>query len=287
MTHTSDNGYTFTLTVPDSDDTDEEVTGSIAITAGGSTIGSFTLLRAYKPVFISTETEVWGGVKDRPSLKKTIYRASEWDLKDFTSSNESLAVTKVSDEELSVSYAETLTHDAEAQTATITMNLNGGNSVSYTTRQAPVTFIISDADLVKLKNVVKEGGDIGGIAVTTHAGTSGAPWHVASTSAEWLTTIPAAGGPETNASGAILTVKFSANTGGDRTAASFSKAGTRLHPPTMFRRTGHSVQRSTAYSTTVAALPSSPTTHSRRSARHTTTRSMSRSTTPFPETSSR
>ena len=219
VTHTSDNGYTFTLTVPDSDDTDEEVTGSIAITAGGSTIGSFTLLRAYKPVFISTETEVWGGVKDRPSLKKTIYRASEWDLKDFTSSNESLAVTKVSDEELSVSYAETLTHDAEAQTATITMNLNGGNSVSYTTRQAPVTFIISDADLVKLKNVVKEGGDIGGIAVTTHAGTSGAPWHVASTSAEWLTTIPAAGGPETNASGAILTVKFSANTGGDRTGS--------------------------------------------------------------------
>ena len=219
VTHTSDNGYTFTLTVPDSDDTDEEVTGSIAITAGGSTIGSFTLLRAYKPVFVSTETEVWGGVKDRPSLKKTIYRASEWDLKDFTSSNESLAVTKVSDEELSVSYAETLTHDAEAQTATITMNLNGGNSVSYTTRQAPVTFIISDADLAKLKNVVKEGGDIGGIAVTTQAGTSGAPWHVASTSAEWLTTIPAAGGPETNASGAILTVKFSANTGGDRTGS--------------------------------------------------------------------
>ena len=219
VTHTSDNGYTFTLTVPDSDDTDEEVTGSIAITAGGSTIGSFTLLRAYKPVFISTETEVWGGVKDRPSLKKTIYRASEWDLKDFISSNESLAVTKVSDEELSVSYAETLTHDAEAQTATITMNLNGGNSVSYTTRQAPVAFIISDADLAKLKNVVKEGGDIGGIAVTTQAGTSGAPWHVASTSAEWLTTDPAAGGPETNASGAILTVKFSANTSGDRTGS--------------------------------------------------------------------
>ncbi len=99
------------------------------------------------------------------------------------------------------------------------MNLNGGNSISYTTKQAPITFTISETDLAKLKNVVKEGGDIGGITVTTQAGSVGAPWYVVSTSAEWITTSPAAGGPETNASGSILTVKLSANATGDRTGS--------------------------------------------------------------------
>ncbi len=219
ITNTSGNSYTFTLTVPDSDNTEEEVTSVTDITADGTPIGSFTVLRAYKPQFISMETSVWGGVKDRPQLKNVTYRASEWDLKDFVSSNATLPVSRSRMRIAVVSYAETLAHDAEAQTATITMNLNGGNSVSYTTRQAPVAFIISDADLVKLENVVKEGGDIGGITVTTQAGSVGTPWRVASASATWLTTDPAIDGTETNASGSTLTVKFAANDTGDRTGS--------------------------------------------------------------------
>ncbi len=219
ITNTSGNSYTFTLTVPDSDNTEEEVTSVTDITADGTPIGSFTVLRAYKPQFISMETSVWGGVKDRPQLKNVTYRASEWDLKDFVSSNGNLPVSRSTDEIAVVSYAETLTHDAQAQTATITMNLNGGNSVSYTTTQAPVAFTISDADLAKLENVVKEGGDIGGITVTTQAGSVGTPWRVASASDTWLTTDPAIDGTETNASGSTLTVKFAANDTGDRTGS--------------------------------------------------------------------
>ena len=219
ITNTSGNNYTFTLTVPDSDNTEEEVTSVTDITADGAAIGSFTVLRAYSPSFVSVNEEVWGGVKDRPQLKNVTYRASEWDLKDFVSSNGNLPVSRSTDEIAVVSYAETLTHDAEAQTATITMNLNGGNSVSYTTTQAPVAFTISDADLAKLENVVKEGGDIGGITVTTQAGSVGTPWRVASASDTWLTTDPAIDGTETNASGSTLTVKFAANTEGDRTGS--------------------------------------------------------------------
>ncbi len=219
VTNTSGNIYSFTVTVPDSDDTDEEVTSSVNITADGAAIGSFTVRKAYKPSFISVNEEVWGGVKNRPALKKATYRASEWDLKDFTSDNDKLKVTTEYGGDITVSYAETLAYDAVTQTATISMNLNGGNSISYTTRQAPIAFTISETDLAKLKNVVKEGGDIGGITVTTQAGSVGTPWHVVSTSAEWITTSPAAGGPETNASGSTLTVKLSANATGDRTGS--------------------------------------------------------------------
>ncbi len=218
ITNTATNTYSFTVTVPDSDDTDEEVTSSVNITADGATIGSFTVRKAYKPSFISVNEEVWGGVKNRPALKKATYRASEWDLKDFTSDNDKLKVTTEYHGDITVSYAETMMHNDTPQTATITMNLNGGNSVSYNTKQAPVAFTISAEDLAKLKNVAKEASSIG-IKVVTEAGTSGAPWHVASTSESWLTTNPAVGGTETNASGSTLTVKFAANTEGDRTGS--------------------------------------------------------------------
>ncbi len=85
---------------------------------------------------MSVNEEVWGGVKDRPELKTATYRASEWDIKDFASSNADIAVTKTSEQEIEIGYAETLTHDAQAQTATITMNLNGGNKVTYSTVQS-------------------------------------------------------------------------------------------------------------------------------------------------------
>ncbi|MDE6483763.1 MAG: hypothetical protein K2L01_08455, partial [Rikenellaceae bacterium] len=218
ITNTSGNNYSFTITVPDSDDTDKEVTGDIDITANGITIGSFTVKRAYKPSFISVNEEIWGGVKNRPELKKATYRASEWDLKDFTSSNGNITVTKTSGQEIEIAYAETLTYDAEAQTTTITMNLNGGNKVEYNTVQRPAVFTITAADLAKLKNVAKEATNVG-VTVTAQAGTSGTQWHVASTSATWLTTSPAVGGTETNASGSTLTVKFAANTTGDRTGS--------------------------------------------------------------------
>ncbi len=216
ITHVSGNNYTFTLAVPDSDNTEEEVTSVIDITADDTPIGSFTVLRAYKPQFISMETSVWGGVKDMDDLKKAVYRASEWDVKNFTSSNASIAVTKISEQEIEVGYAETLTYDAEAQTTAITMNLNGGNSVSYTATQSPVAFTIDDGDLNKLKGVSNGKTDID-ITVVTKAGEVNVPWHVASTSDTWLTTTPSAGGTETNASGSTLTVKFAANDAGDRT----------------------------------------------------------------------
>ncbi|MDE6483320.1 MAG: hypothetical protein K2L01_06145, partial [Rikenellaceae bacterium] len=93
ITNTSGNSYSFTLTVPDSDDEDEEVTANVNITADGATIGGFTVKRAYKPSFVSVNKEVWGGVKNRPELKKATYRASEWDLKDITSDNDNIKVT--------------------------------------------------------------------------------------------------------------------------------------------------------------------------------------------------
>ncbi len=215
ITKLTGNRYGFTLTVPDSEEADE-TTETVNITADGAAIGGFTVKRACKPAFVDVTDEVWGGVKDRPALRKATYRASEWDLKDFTSSNAAITATKISSEEIEVAYAETLLYSATAQSATITMNLNGGNTVSYDTRQAPVAFTISDTDLAKLKNVPKEAGNIE-VTVTTQAGSAGVPWHVASVSDSWLTTAPAAGGPETNASGSALTVILAANTTGDRT----------------------------------------------------------------------
>ncbi|MDE6482737.1 MAG: hypothetical protein K2L01_03130, partial [Rikenellaceae bacterium] len=218
ITKVSGNTYTFTLTVPDSDNSEEEVCGNIAITADGGDIGGFTVMRAYKPTFVSMETSVYGGVKDRPELKTATFRASEWDIKEFTSSNGRLPVTQISEEEIEVSYAETMTYSDATEETTVTMSLNGGNSVSYATKQSPVIFVIDDTDLAKLMNISKNATDVE-ITVTTKANAGGVPWHVASTSAEWLSTIPAAGGPETNASGSILTVRFAANSLGDRTGS--------------------------------------------------------------------
>ena len=129
-----------------------------------------------------------------------------------------MAVTRTSEQEIEIGYAETLTHDAQAQTATITMNLNGGNKVTYSTVQKPVTFSISDEDLNKLKGVSKDATDVD-IVVNTKAGETDVPWHVASASDTWLTTDPAIDGTETNASGSTLTVKFAANDTGDRTGS--------------------------------------------------------------------
>ncbi len=214
ITHVSGNIYAFTLTVPDSDNADKEVANDIIITANDGEMGRFTVLQAYKPTFVSVNEEVYGGVKNRPELKKATYRASEWDIKDFTSSNEKLAVTKKSSSEIEINYAETLKHNDAEQVATVTMSLKGGNSVTYTTKQAPVAFIIDSQDLTNL-GADMSGGEVD-ITIMTKIGTSTSPWHVSSVSDTWFRTNPAVGGVETNASGTTLTIIIDANTEGKR-----------------------------------------------------------------------
>ncbi|MDE6483726.1 MAG: hypothetical protein K2L01_08255 [Rikenellaceae bacterium] len=216
ITNVSGNVYGFTLTAPDSDNADKEVAHEIVITLNDGEMGRFVVLQAFKPSFVGFTEALYGGVKVRPELKKVTYRASEWDVEDFSSDNAKLPVVKRSTSEIEVAYAETLAYDSEEQSATVTMNLKGGNTVTYKTVQRPVVFSFSDSDLARLIGVGNEGGDVS-ITVTTKAGDVGAQWHVASTSDSWLTTTPAVGGPETNASGGTLTVKFAANTGEDRT----------------------------------------------------------------------
>ncbi len=239
ITHVSGNIYAFTLTVPDSDNADKEVANDIIITANDGEMGRFTVLQAYKPTFVSVNEEVYGGVKNRPELKKATYRASEWDIKDFTSSNEKLAVTKKSSSEIEISYAETLKHNDAEQVATVTMNLKGGNSVTYTTKQAPVAFTISDADILKLYTVSKKGGDVS-VTVNTKAGASNTSWQVVSVSSgAWFTTTPSVGGTETNAGGSTLTVHSPANTGGNRSGSfTLESLNTTSQIFTVFQNTG-------------------------------------------------
>lgn len=215
ITNVSENIYAFTLTVPDSDDPDHEAAHEIAITLSGGEMGRFSVLQAYKPTFVSVNEEVYGGVKSRPELKKATYRASGWDAAKFASSNAALAVTKVSDTEISIAYAETLAYDTEAREATVTMNLEGGNSVTYNTIQKPVAFVISDDDLAKITGVSKDTCDVS-VTVKTEAGKVSASWRVGSVSDDWFTTTPAEGGTETNASGAELTFHFETNAGEER-----------------------------------------------------------------------
>lgn len=212
VVHVAGNGYTFDLTVPDSDNAAEEVMHDIAVTANYEPIYEFTVMQAYKPSFVSVTEAVWGGVRNRPELKKALYRASVWDVKDFTSSNDKIPVTKISASEIEIAYAETLVYNDATQKATIAMNLNGGNRVTYATEQSPVYIMIED---IALWNGDMDGGEVD-LTVTTKAGGSSSPWRVASVSDTWLRTIPGAGGPETNASGATLTLDIDANTGDKR-----------------------------------------------------------------------
>ncbi len=210
-----DNTYTFTLTVPASDkDTEEEYT--IDVEANGVSIGSFNVRTPVQPKFADTTAEVWGGVKDRQNLKSASYYASDWDLRDFVSSNPKITVAKDVAGKIVVGYAETMKYNDAAQSATITMNLNGGNKVSFDTKQSPVAFNLSQADTLKLKNIAKSGSTVS-VVVNTSAGAGSTSWKVAKSTQSWITTSPAVGGTETNASGSPLSVIVTANTGGDRT----------------------------------------------------------------------
>ena len=97
VTHTSDNGYTFALTVPDSDDIDEEVTGSIAITAGEVDHRKLQkVIQAKKPIISVSQSAVIGGSE----AVSGSFVASAWDLAktDFvTSSNTDMAIGNLSE----------------------------------------------------------------------------------------------------------------------------------------------------------------------------------------------
>ncbi|MDE6483301.1 MAG: hypothetical protein K2L01_06050, partial [Rikenellaceae bacterium] len=217
--NTSDNAYSFTVTVPDSENLDEEETSRIDITADDIAIGSFTVIKAFKPSFVSFAEEVWGGVKDRPELRKAIYRASDWDIESLDSDNESLKVATEYHGDIKIFYADELMYDSEPQEAVITMTLKGGNSVSYTTKQAPVEFFISDTDMLRLRDVSSERTEVN-VTVFTKAGSSTSPWRVNSLKGNnysFLSSRPNVSGTETNASGTDLTIIFSANTSGNRT----------------------------------------------------------------------
>ncbi len=209
------NMYNFDLAVPDSDNADKEVSHGIAVMADGKPIYRFTVTQAFKPSFVEVNKVVWGGVKNRPELKTATYHASVWDVRDFSSDNEKLTVTKISATEIEVAYAGTLKYDDAVLKAAVTMNLNGGNSVTYTTEQRPVVIDIDYEDLVNL-GADATGGEFT-LTVNTKADTLTPPWRVVSVSDSWFTVAPAAGGPETNASGATVTVAIGANTGGRRT----------------------------------------------------------------------
>ncbi|MDE6482758.1 MAG: hypothetical protein K2L01_03235 [Rikenellaceae bacterium] len=216
-----DNEYRFNIYCEDSYSTEEEETTAVSITVDGNVIGGFTLIKALWPSFIPEERDIWGGVKDRPELKRVSFRVSDWDIYDFSTGDDRLTVKQISDNEIEIGYAETLRYDDEVIDTYVditTRNLNNYTRVGFFTTQSPVSFDISEADLQKLSDVSKDATDVD-ITVNTKAGAESVPWRVASTSADWLTTDPAAGGTETNASGAPLTVKFAANSGGQRTGS--------------------------------------------------------------------
>ena len=137
-------------------------------------------------------------------------------MKDFTSSNPKITVAKDVAGKIVIGYAETMTYNDAAQSATITMNLNGGNKVYFDTKQSPVVFNISKEDSLKLKNVAKNGATVS-LVVNTSAGTGSTSWKVSKSTQSWITTSPAIGGTETNASGASLNVIVAANNAEERT----------------------------------------------------------------------
>ncbi len=213
----SDNKFCVEIYCPDSYSTEEEEITEVDILADLNAIGGFTIIKALWPSFTPEKRYVWGGVKDRPELKRVFFRVSDWDIYSFSSDDDRLTVTQVSDNEIEIGYAETLRYDDEEINTYISINLNFIEERFYT-RQSPVSFDISEADMLKLSGVGKAATDVD-ITVNTQAGDESAPWHVVSTSGDWLTTDPAAGGPETNAGGSPLTVKLAANTGGERTGS--------------------------------------------------------------------
>ncbi len=143
--------------------------------------------------------------------------ASDWDLKDFVSSNPTkISVAKDVAGKIVVGYAETMTYSDAAQSATITMNLNGGNKVFFDTKQSPIVFNVSKEDSLKLKNVAKNGATVS-LVINTSASTGSTSWKVAKSTQSWLTTTPDVGGTETNASGASLDVIVAANNAEQRT----------------------------------------------------------------------
>lgn len=111
--------------------------------------------------------------------------------------------------------------------------------MTYTTKQAPVAFTISDADILKLYTVSKKGGDVS-VTVNTKAGASNTSWQVVSVSSgAWFTTTPSVGGTETNAGGSTLTVHSPANTGGNRSGSfTLESLNTTSQIFTVFQNTG-------------------------------------------------
>ncbi len=211
-----DKTYNFTLTVPASDK-DKEVDYIIDVEVDGVVVGSFTVKTPVQPKLTDTSAEIWGGVKDRQELKNVTYVVSEWDFRDFFSSNPNIKVTQdAENKKVIIGYAETMKYNDAAQSATIAMNLNGGNKVEFTTKQSPVTFSVSKEDSLKLKNIVKDGGSVS-MTINTSAGSGSTSWKVSKVTQSWLGTSPVAGGPETNPSGSSLSVIASANTGKERT----------------------------------------------------------------------
>ena len=212
----SADSYSFTLTVPDSKNEELEEEYEINITTNGVSIGSFIVKKALKPRFVQTAPEeVWGGVKNRPELKTAVFSASDWDIEKFSTDNEKIGVSRSGKYgEILVGYAETMKYDDESQSATVTMTLKGGNSLSFPTKQSPVVFTVTDTTLLKS---IGKGGDNIPLTVKTTAGENTSQWHVAKSTQTWLTTTPAVGGAETNPSGSTLTVNVAATTTGDRT----------------------------------------------------------------------
>ncbi|MDE7134254.1 MAG: hypothetical protein K2N86_03135, partial [Rikenellaceae bacterium] len=214
-TVTADNStpqtYHFTLNTPDSHEEDE-TDHNIVVIADNIEIGSFVVRKAKTPRFTGTFEVLYGGVMRDASLKKRGYEASEWDYKSVESSDVSqLPVTYVSAGELSIGFADTLKYDDAPKEATITIKLQGGNSISYKAEQKPVEFTVSDISAIE--NLPKEGSSNIKLSVGT---TEDKPWKIARASS-WISTAPAAGGLEINAVGPDnLTISVPANTGVDR-----------------------------------------------------------------------
>ena len=183
VTHTSGNNYTFALTLPDSDNSDEEVTGRVNIMAGEVTIGSFKVIQAKKPIISVSQSAVIGGSE----AVSGSFVASAWDLAktDFvTSSNTDMAIGNLSESgTFTVAMAAEMDQSFAKKSATITLVGATGDLATCEITQEKVLFNFDPASL----SVDYVAGNESVTVSSSNANTADFPGMTATSSDDWCT----------------------------------------------------------------------------------------------------
>ena len=183
VTHTSGNNYTFALTLPDSDNSDEEVTGRVDIMAGEVTIGSFKVIQAKKPIISVSQSAVIGGSE----AVSGSFVASAWDLAktDFvTSSNTDMAIGNLSESgTFTVAMAAEMDQSFAKKSATITLVGATGDLATCEITQEKVLFNFDPASL----SVDYVAGNESVTVSSSNTNTADFPGMTATSSDDWCT----------------------------------------------------------------------------------------------------